>query len=391
MQTLTDYYEVLGVPANASEQEIKEAYRHLAKQYHPDVNKEPGAAARFIEITTAYENLSDPAKRRDYDALRTTYSGGIPDAQETAWSSPQEPPMGSQYQAPQPSSAPPGTPPNDRFRSSKSRVILLVALMLPLIGGSLGLFYTTTQQVALEHAQATATAQTRAIEATGTANASATAAAEATNTAIVATATSDAINATVTAQANMTATAIASRNPDLFFPNLVLDDPLADNGKGNGWNETHCKFSNGAYTTSASGGYSYCPAMNTDFSDFVYQVQVKITKGDCAGIVFRMNGDAYDFFLVCQDQSYALFIHKPGDMVLFPSTKGKSSTINKGLNQANLVAVAAQGNTIGLYVNRRLIQSVTETVVNHGQVGVIADDLYSHATNATFSNADVWV
>ncbi len=270
-------------------------------------------------------------------------------------------------------------------------MILLVALMLPLIGGSLGLFYTTTQQVALEHAQATATAQTRAIEATGTANASATAATEATNTAIVATASSDAINATVTAQANMTATAIASRNPDLFFPNLVLDDPLADNSRGNGWNETRCKFSNGAYTTSASGGYSYCPATNTDFSDFVYQVQVKITRGDCAGIVFHLNGDAYDFFLICQDQSYAFFIHKPGDMLLSPSTNGKSSTIHKGLNQANLVAVAAQGNTIGLYVNQRLIQSVNETIVNPGQIGVIADDLYSHSTNATFSNADVWV
>src|SRR5438876_10694087 len=98
MHTVTDYYTVLGIPPEADEQEIKEAYRRLAKQYHPDVNQEPGAQAHFIEITGAYEVLVDPVKRRDYDALRATYLRGTPDTQETSGSQPQYTPPSSQHQ-----------------------------------------------------------------------------------------------------------------------------------------------------------------------------------------------------------------------------------------------------------------------------------------------------
>src|SRR5438128_1984692 len=62
-----DYYEVLGISRNASDEELKKAFRRLAKQYHPDANKEQGAEARFIEINEAYEVLSDPQKRAAYD------------------------------------------------------------------------------------------------------------------------------------------------------------------------------------------------------------------------------------------------------------------------------------------------------------------------------------
>jgi len=63
-----DYYEVLGVPRDADEKAIKDAFRSLALKYHPDRNKEAGAEERFKEIAEAYAVLSDPAKRKNYDS-----------------------------------------------------------------------------------------------------------------------------------------------------------------------------------------------------------------------------------------------------------------------------------------------------------------------------------
>ena len=67
MSAKRDYYEILGVQRNASEDDIKKAFRRLARQYHPDVNKEKSAEARFKEINEAYEVLGDPQKRRAYN------------------------------------------------------------------------------------------------------------------------------------------------------------------------------------------------------------------------------------------------------------------------------------------------------------------------------------
>lgn len=62
-----DYYDILGVSRDADKEEIKRAYRRLARKYHPDVNKEPGAEERFKEINRAYEVLSEPEMRGRYD------------------------------------------------------------------------------------------------------------------------------------------------------------------------------------------------------------------------------------------------------------------------------------------------------------------------------------
>jgi curved DNA-binding protein len=64
-----DFYQILGVPPDASQDDIQGAYRKLARAYHPDVNKDPGAEDRFKEIAEAYDVLSDPRTRRRYDAF----------------------------------------------------------------------------------------------------------------------------------------------------------------------------------------------------------------------------------------------------------------------------------------------------------------------------------
>ncbi len=80
--TQRDYYEILGVPRNASNEDLKAAFRRLARQYHPDVNKEPDAEERFKEINEAYAVLSDADRRAAYDRFGhagVQGAGGMPD------------------------------------------------------------------------------------------------------------------------------------------------------------------------------------------------------------------------------------------------------------------------------------------------------------------------
>jgi hypothetical protein len=258
-----------------------------------------------------------------------------------------------------PASMPPGPQeqkPGRRF--STGLIVLLVILIVLLIGGSGGIYYAAVYRPGVEHAQATATAQTHA---TQTANAQATAAVE---------------------------------NPYTHSGTLVFTDPLTANNQARNWDENrNCAFSAGTYEAIAPDPHNsdYCIANNTAFSDFVYEVQMKVLKGDAGGILFRVmntNPNQYYEFYIGQDSSYSLELVN-GDKYSTLLTQNSNPAIHTGLNQTNLVAVVAQRNKITVYVNHQSLGSALDNTYTHGQLGVYAA-VYTQITTVSFSNARVW-
>ena len=85
MASTRDYYDILGVPRSASDDDLKRAFRRLAQQWHPDVSTEPGADERFKEINEAYQVLSDPQRRQAYDTFGHAGVGTLMRAPSAAW------------------------------------------------------------------------------------------------------------------------------------------------------------------------------------------------------------------------------------------------------------------------------------------------------------------
>ncbi len=82
-----DYYKIMGVPRDASQEEIKRAYRKLARKYHPDVSKDPDAEEKFKELGEAYEALKDPKKRQAYNQLGQRWQHGQEFRPPPGWAS----------------------------------------------------------------------------------------------------------------------------------------------------------------------------------------------------------------------------------------------------------------------------------------------------------------
>ena len=274
---------------------------------------------------------------------------------------------------------------------SKPKFMVLMGLTL-LVVSSIGFF-------SLVHANQGATTIANA-----TANAHATVTTAAVNAALTA-AVSTAVGYALTT-ANATATVAGLQN---IYYNATrrppaLDDPLRDNSKGYGWEEVTttpgdtCAFKGGAYHVIKSdinlfqNQFQYCTA-GPSFGNFIFEVQMKLINGGSGGVIFRDNTSNNDFYVfeVGQYGNYQLFLYTDSQWysTILNST---SPAIKQGLNQTNLIAVIAQGNSIGLFVNHQLIDSVNDNTYSSGRIGVIVDPIggNGYPTEVVFSNAKVW-
>lgn len=180
---------------------------------------------------------------------------------------------------------------------------------------------------------------------------------------------------------------------------LAFSDPLQDNSKGYNWHEGSdsngsCTFTGEGYQVqSQKGGYFYpCTAGNTDFSNFVFEVQLKIVQGDCGAVLFRVDSSITNFYFyrVCQDGTTALFMYINNNGSTLISSHA-SSAVHTGLNQTNLVAIAARGSSFVMYINHQQTDSASDSTYSHGEISLVVDGYpHNHPTEAIYSNAKLW-
>lgn len=242
--------------------------------------------------------------------------------------------------------------------------------------------WPTANRTATADAQASATASTRG---TATAHASATASAQGT------------VSAQGTASAQSTATAstpqglyaITTRKaPNVFdplsSPGRLKWDVLTYSGGGG------CGYSGGSYhaTMPQSGFFATCMAEASNYGNFLYQVHMIITGGSGnsgGGLIFRSAGSTAYRLRVGIDGSYDLVT--PAKTLV----SGTSAAIKTGLNQTNLVAVAAHGSAIDIYINGTLIIDLTDTASSAGKIGLMGVDFSNTAVKIAYSDAQIWL
>lgn len=292
-------------------------------------------------------------------------------------SDPYSQPGNNYAQQQQPAFSPPpviSTPPPKKSGRGKILVLAIIAVVVVLVAagiiGAVAVNNTNTQ-----HANATATAQTQAQHLTATA----------------------AVNA------NQTATAVAITTTYPFSNNLVLNDPLTDNSKGFKWDEAApsstqggCVFQGQSYHVSEpqSGFFNYCIANSTNFANFTYEVEMMVAKGDAGGLIFRANtsgqNPSFYYFRLNQDGTYNFFLYVDSSGTNARTlAHGTATGFNTGLNQTNLISVVAKGGTLSLYVNKQLLDTVTDSTYSSGQIGLAADYL-NGPTEVVYTNAKVW-
>jgi Domain of Unknown Function (DUF1080)/zinc-ribbon domain len=301
------------------------------------------------------------------------------------------------YVSSPPTYQPPSIPPATRSGRGLSRglmiVLVLLALLIMFSGFGL-LYYSTIYQPNQLHAQGTATAQTMQTSIT---RATTTANTQVTGTAVAVVNATATANAVATAHVVGTATALQSIYTQATSGNSALNESLSGN-TGSNWDIDQaqggggCGFNGGSYRASiySKGFYFSCFAQNTNFSNFAFQVQMNITRGDSGGLIFRGNSSANKFyaFQVSQDGSYDLFASQDrthSNDLFF----GNSPSIKKNTGQANLVTIIARGGNISFYINKQYTGSISDGTFKSGQIGLFASD-HTNPTDVAFSNLRIW-
>jgi hypothetical protein len=258
-------------------------------------------------------------------------------------------------------------------------IILIVALVVVLAASGLG-FLLIRNSSSNQSAHGTTSTPGQSVTATTQGGAKSTAA------------------PTVTpAQATATATVASQQYAQATSGTPAIDDQLAGGDKeqlrcptnikrGNYSYETDGLHFNGPAPNSGNSGDDYCVIPTTHFSNFAYQVQMKITQGDEGGISFRTDpgfGTGYSF-VVNKNGSYTLKYVKDNHVL----SSGTSPAIQNSPNQTYLLTVVAQGSTINLYVNQQHIATVNDNQYTQGSIGMITSGNVD--TVLVFSSAKIW-
>jgi serine/threonine protein kinase len=258
---------------------------------------------------------------------------------------PKRPDLTEHAEEPQPREAQPRL--LQRSRSSVAMNTLFILLALLIIGGS-GLTYYARVLIPTQlHGQATATAQI--------------------------------------AQADATFTSMTPQQIYMYATHgsPVMNDPL-NTQNNNTWDKNDsCFFTGGVYHVRSTNSID-CLSQRSSFSNFAFQVQMTILKGDAGGIVFR----TYYFVYFTSVGKYTIsFDLSSGSQY---TAGGSALSFKTGLDQSNLITLVAHSSTFYLYVNKQFVTKFRDSTYSAGFVGVDAQNDTSPSTEVAFSNAQVW-
>lgn len=180
---------------------------------------------------------------------------------------------------------------------------------------------------------------------------------------------------------------------------LALNDNLGSNDTHYQWEvgtngPNSCKFSNKVYDITSTGP-NYCLANQSNFSDFVYQIQMKIVQGTVGGVIFRAANtqQTYYYFQITTDGHASLWRsdapNQPATLV--PDTSSFASAIAEGEGRANVIAISAAGGHLICFVNGVPLVSITDTHYTAGNIGVMVGRVnQTNVTEAVYQYARVW-